>query len=477
MMQMEMKMKVIKMNKILKTLKKIGVKLYKLVDQLIVVPISAFVYKISLKIGKDSKLDKILNRPNILLYLSLVFAVIMFYFVDSKAFSLINTNAEILRNQPVEVIYNKSAYVIEGVPETVDITLIGKKSELYLAKQLGDNEVVIDLTDYEASENPVKVKFSYKKHIDSLDYKIDPSYVTVTIKKKVSDKKTVSYDLLNRDSLDPTLSVKSVSLSKTEVIVRGAKDTLDKIASVKALIDLSNEEFKEAGTFNVDDIKLVAYSSDGEILSNVETVVTNISATIVLESIHKSKPVKIITTGELVSGKAISSITINGKPVENYRIEVYGDEAALDSIKYIPITIDVKGQGNNGSKKANVTIDKPAGVRALSESNVSVELNFDEAKQKTIVLKGFIPRNVPNGLVANLASTEDSNIEVQLVAVESVLSALGDEPTGISAYVDLKDMEASPNPQAVEVQIEGTDPRIQYIVTKKVNVLLSKKAN
>ena len=50
MMQMEMKMKVIKMNKILKTLKKIGVKLYKLVDQLIVVPISAFVYKISLRI-------------------------------------------------------------------------------------------------------------------------------------------------------------------------------------------------------------------------------------------------------------------------------------------------------------------------------------------------------------------------------------------------------------------------------------------
>lgn len=465
------------MNKTLKTLKRIGIKLYKLVDQLIVVPISAFVYKVSLKIGKDSKLDKILNRPNILLYLSLVFAVIMFYLVDSKAFTLINTNAEILRNQPVEVIYNKSAYVIEGVPETVDITLIGKKSELYLAKQLGDNEVVIDLTDYEASENPVKVKFSYKKHIDSLDYKIDPSYVTVTIKKKVSDKKTVSYDLLNRDSLDEKLSVKSVELSKTEVIVRGAKDTLDKIASVKALIDLDNEEFKTAGTYNVDDIKLVAYSSDGQILSNVETVVTNINATVVLESYSKPVPVRIITTGELVSGKAISSITINGKPVDNYELTIYGDEAALDSIKYIPINIDVKGQGNNGSKKANVTIDKPAGVRALSESNVSIELNFDEAKQRTIVLKGFKPRNVPNGLVANLASPEDNNIEVQLIAVESVLSALGEEPSGIVAYVDLKDMEASPNPQAVDVKIEGTDSRIQYIVTKKVNVLLSKKAN
>lgn len=461
------------MNKILKALKKIGVKLYKLVDQLIVVPISAFVYKISTKIGKSSKLEKILNRPNILLYVSLGFALLMFYLVDSKAISLINTNAEILRNQKVEVIYNSSAYVIEGVPETVDITLIGKKSELYLAKQLGDNEVVVDLTDYEASDTPVKVKFSYKKHIDTLDYKIDPSYVTVTIKKKVSDKKTVSYDLMNKDELDEKLSVKSVELSKTEVVVRGAEETLDKIASIKALIDLSDEAFTSAGTYDVDTVKLVAYASDGSILPNVEIVATNISAKVVLESYSKVVPVKIVTTGELVRGKAISSITVNGKPVEDYDLTIYGDEAALESISYIPITIDVKDQGNNGSKKVNATIDKPAGVRALSESTVAVELNFDEAKQKTITLTGIKTKNVANDLVANLVSTDDKIVEVQLIAVESVLSALGDEPTGITAYVDLKDK--GPGTHTVEIQIEGEDSRIQYVVTKKVNVILTKK--
>lgn len=461
------------MNKILKALKKIGTKIYKLVDQLIVVPISTFVYKFMSKLGKDSKIDKILNRPNILLYLSLIFAVIMFYFVDSKAISLINTNAEILRNQPVEVIYNSSAYVIEGVPETVDITLIGKKSEIYLAKQLGDNEVVIDLTDYEASDTPVKVKFSYKKHIDSLDYKIDPSYVTVTIKKKVSDKKTVSYDLLNKDSLDETLSVKSVELSKTEVIVRGAEESLDKIASIKALIDLSDEEFKSAGTYNVDTVKLVAYASDGSILPNVEIVATNISARVVLESYSKTVPVKIVTTGELVSGKAISSITVNGKPVENFDLTIYGDEKALESITYVPINIDVKGQGNNGSRKANVTIDKPAGVRALSESTVSVELNFDEAKQKKITITGIRWKNLANDLTAQLIDGRDAEVEVQLISVESVLSALGDQPTGIVAYVDLKDKGAGDH--VVSVFIEGDDSRIQYVVTKKVNLRLTKK--
>lgn len=461
------------MNKIFKALKKIGTKLYKLVDQLIVVPISSFVYKITSKLNKDSKLEKILNRPNILLYISLALAIVLFYLVDSKAISFINTNAEILRNQPVEVIYNSSAYVIEGVPETVDITLIGKKSELYLAKQLGDNEVVVDLTDYEASDKPVKVKFSYKKHIDSLDYKIDPSYVTVTIKKKVSDKKTVSYDLLNKDNLDEKLSVKSVELSKTEVIVRGAEETLDKIASIKALIDLSDEAFKSAGTYDVDTVKLVAYASDGSILPNVEIVATNISAKVVLESYSKVVPVRIITTGELVSGKAISSITINSKPADSYDLTIYGDEKALESINYIPINIDVKGQGNNGSRKANVTIEKPAGVRALSESNVAVELNFDEAKQKTIVISGIKTKNVSNDLVANLASASEMEIEVQLVAVESVLSTMGEESTGITAYVDLKDKGVGTH--TVDVQIEGEDSRIQYIVTKKVSVVLSKK--
>ena len=89
------------------------------------------------------------------------------------------------------------------------------------------------------------------------------------------------------------------------------KETLDKIASIKALIDLSDEAFKSAGTYDVDTVKLVAYASDGSILPNVEIVATNISAKVVLESYSKVVPVRIITTGELVSGKAISSITIS----------------------------------------------------------------------------------------------------------------------------------------------------------------------
>lgn len=456
-----------------KPLKKILKKLYKLVDGLIVTPISTCVYKIQKKMGNNNGLEKILNRPYALLILSGVIALGLALLVNFKASSFVSKDAEFLTNIPVKVVYNSSAYVVEGVPETVDMTLIGKKSELYLARQLGDNEVVIDLTDYQASDKSFKVKLTYNKPIDNLDYQISPDYVTVTIKEKVSDNKTVSYDLLNQDELDPKLSVKSVELSKTDVIVRGSQDTIDSIATIKALIDLDNDDFTNSGTYTIDNLTLIAYDKVGQIVDNVEIVATNINAKVVLDSYSKRVAVKVQTTGDLVSGKAISSITINGVNANDFETTIYGDEAALEDISYITASIDVDGQGNNGSKTSKVTFSKPAGVRNISDESVTIVLNFGEAKQKTITIDGIRTSNVPNGLSANLASQSDSKVEIQVIGVESVLNEISNEDySGIYAYVDLTGYGTGTYPVAVNV--EGTDSRLQYIVTKTVDVVLSK---
>ncbi len=459
------------MSKKFKPLKKVGKGLYRIVDKLIVTPISTVVYHIRDRIGKDSKIEKILNRPNVLLYLSLAFAIVLFLFVDSRAMTYVNTEAEILPNQPVKVIYNSSAYVVEGIPDSVDITLIGKRSELYLARQLGNNEVVVDLTDYEASDTPIKVKMTYNKTISSLDYKLDPSYVMVTIKKKVSAIKNVSYDLMNQDLLDPKLSVKSVELSKSEVVVKGSQDTLDSIASIKALINLNNPEYKKEGTYNVENVQLVAYDSNGHIVNNVEIVSTNISATLVLDSYYKKVPVKILTTGELVDGKAISSITINGTNIDDYETTIYGEQSVIDSITSVPVTIDVTGQGNNGSKTYSVTISKPSGVRSIENDTATIQLNFGEAKQKTVIVKGILTRNVPNGLVANLASREEMDVEVQIIGVDELINSIDENNNSIVAYVDLTGYTTGS--YSVTVKVEGNDSRLKYIVTKNVNVVLS----
>jgi YbbR domain-containing protein len=273
--------------------------------------------------------------------------------------------------------------------------------------------------------------------------------------------------------LDDKLSVKSVTLSKDSVVVRGSEEALESIASVKALIDLSDEEFTSAGSYTLDNLTLVPYNNQGEIVKNVEIVATNISATVELDSYSKKVPVKVLTEGKLVDGKAISSIQIDGTDSSSYELTIYGDEASLESIDSVPVTINVDGLGNNGSKTFKVTISKPVGVRYLSSSDVEVVLNFDEAHQRTITLTDIRTRNVPNGLVANLADIKDKEVQVQVVGVESVINGLSDNTSDIEAYVDLTGKAAGT--YSVPVKVQGTDSRLTYIVTKEISVVLTKQ--
>ena len=206
------------MNKIFKPFIAIFKFIYKILDAIIITPISKLIYKFS-KVNKknNGKFDKILNRPIILLYLSLLCAILVFYLVDSKVISLVDNEAEVIADQKVNVIYNEENYVVEGVPDTVDITLIGSKSNLYLAKQIGDHKVVLDLTNYEPGTYKVKLKYNHS--MNNISYKLDPSTVSIKISEKESEVFNLSYDLVNENKLDKKLNISSVKLDKSEVIV------------------------------------------------------------------------------------------------------------------------------------------------------------------------------------------------------------------------------------------------------------------
>lgn len=442
-------------------------KIYNFIDKCIVVPISRAVYYLSKKFKKNQgKLDKILNRPHFLIYLSLIIAVALFLLIDSKVISLVETEAEVIANVPVVVKYNEEAYVVEGVPETVDITITGRKSDIYLAKQLGEYEVILDLSDYTPSDTPYKVYFTYSKSIDSLSYQLSPEYVQVTIKNKESQVMPISYDLLNVDALDSRLSVESVSLDKSEVVVKGGSDALAEIASVKALIDLAQQDFTEAGTYDVDNIELAAYDSHGNRLDNIEIVPETISATVVLESYSRTVPISVETTGELVTGKAIASILINNNT--NYSITIYGDKEEIDNIDSVPVTINVDGRGNESTWTYDVNIRKPNGVREMSAETVEITATFGEEQQTTIDISNDIKEmNLTDGLRVNILNGEE--ITVQVKGVASVLENIENE--AINAYIDLSGYTAGD--YEVEVKIENNNPLLTYVVSTTVQIRIT----
>ncbi len=442
-------------------------KIYVFIDKFIVTPISRFFYYVNKKFKKSGgKVDRLLNSQKFLIYLSLGIAVAVFLLIDSKAIRLLESDAEVISNVPVVVKYNAEAYVVEGVPDFVDITITGRKSDIYLAKQLGEYEVVLDLSDYSSSDTAYKVFFTYSRSIENLTYKLDPSYVSVIIKNKVSDVASLSPDLLNLDKLDPKLSVKSIVLDQNEAVVKGSESTLSKIAMVKALVDLKNKNLTEAGTYTINDVKLVAYDNNGKILNNIEIVPGVINATVTLDSYSKTVPLAVQTTGSLIAGKAIAAIQINGNAA--YSLSIFGEKNEVDKITSVPITINVDGLGKDSVKTYNVSLSKPSGVRYMNVKNATISVTFGNEEQKTIDIGNKIShKNLAEDLSANIVL--NNNVAVQVKGVASVINDI--TLNDIKAYVDLNGLTVGEH--EVEVKIENNNPLLTYVVSSSIKVKIT----
>ena len=451
-------------SKILKFFKKIFRIIYRILDVLLITPISKAVYFIGDNLSGKGRLDKFLNNPNTLVYISLVLAFVTFFAVDRKVINLTETEAAVLSNQVVKAEYNEEAYVVEGIPETADIVLMGRKSDLYLAEQLGDHKLTLDLTDL--SEGAHKVNIKYNNPINSLDYKVDPSRVTIVIYPKVSESKTLTTDILNTDKLGETLVISSVDLDRDEVIIKSHKEKLKTVASVKALVDVNALNATSAGTYTLENVKLVAYDEKGTEINDIEIVPGSVTATVTISSPSKVVPLTVVPVGDVASGSAIAKITPNVST-----ITIYGDETTLEQTKEIKVEIDVAGL--NSDKTYQETINKPAGIRSMSATNVTIKVVMEKETSKVFKDIPISFENLDTTKYKPLAaSPEETKVDVVVKGVASILDKL--QAKDIKAYVDLSNFEEGTI--KVPVLVSGSDVRLSYTSrTTSITVIISKK--
>ena len=132
-------------NSIFMTITAIFRAIYKVIDRVIILPITKVMVMIGDKFGnKTDRFEKMLTKKNTLVFISLILAICLFLYVDSESTIIVNDSAEVLYDQKVKATYNSNSYVVEGLPDSVDVTLIGRKVDLYLAKQLSKGTVTAD---------------------------------------------------------------------------------------------------------------------------------------------------------------------------------------------------------------------------------------------------------------------------------------------------------------------------------------------
>ena len=435
----------------------------KVIDKRIITPITKFVLLITEKTGtKTGKFEKWLTRKNTLIFLSLILAIGLFFLVDSKSIVLVDSSAEVLYDQKVEATYNREAYVVEGLPDKVDVTMIGRTVDLYLAKQLSTGSVSVDLTNYK--EGTHKVNLNYESAIDSVNYKLDPSTVTVIIYPKVSRQISVDIDLINKDHLNSKLSIKEVSVDQKEIIIKGAEHVLEKVSTVKALVDIDNIIDPKAGVMTLNDVKLVAYDKEGQVV-DVEMVPNKVTATVSIVSPSKELPIKVMPKGTVEFGKAISSMTSDVS-----KIVVYGEDDVINELQYIPIEIDVTGLREN--KTYNVNIDKPQGVRDISVDKAVVTVTLADEVSKEINDIGIETINLDNNYKAVAIGESSSKTSVIVKGTKDVIDNI--DASSIKATVDLKGY--GEGDYEVNVVVEGEELKASYTPkTTKIKVRITRK--
>ena len=435
----------------------------KFIDRKIIFPITKLILAISERFSKSSKvIENWLSKSNTLLFISLIFAVALFIAVDQRKISMRESSAEVLKDVPVIAEYNQESYVIEGLPDKVDVTLIGGKSDLYFAKQSGTQNIVVDLSDLKPGTH--KVSINYTQDFRALEYSVNPSTATIIIYQKESATKNVTYDLINQNKLGEKKIVDNVTISASEVIVKGPEYKLNQVAIVKALINLEKLPTQEVGTQTIDNVPLVAYDENGEIV-DVEIVPETLSAEVVIKSPSKEVPIKIVPKGTVAFGYAIKSIVASDS-----KITVWGSSEALADLKYIEVSVNVSDIKSDQQYKLEIA--KPAGVRYMSISTITVNVTLDATSDSELSNVGLKYKNLnEDKYKVQASSSADTNVTVILKGVSSVIEQI--KETDVTAYIDLSGY--TEGEYEVEVKVEGNDSRVEYVAkTKKVKIKILK---
>ncbi len=424
----------------------------KLIDKIIVVPISKLILIINKKFDTPSrKFENWLSKSNTLLFISLAMAILTFIVIDQRILIYSESSAEVLTDQKVTVLYDEDNYVVEGVPENVDITLIGNKADLYIAKQSPTNEVVVDLWGLKPGTHKVDIK--YNQISGGIKYSVNPSVATVIIYEKVAASKTLSVDLLNQDALDERYIIDEITAKEDSVTIKGASYKVDSVATVKALVDIKSLPKIVLGEKITVSAPLVAYDELGNVV-DAEISPAKVDVELLIQSPSKEVPIQVIPTGNVIYNMGISNLIVNNN--ENTTVTIYGPTEVISAIEYLPVYVNVEGLSEDTQFK--VDLQKPTGVKYMSVNNVTIDVKLS-SDISNINIENVGISQINLGSNYGVTPVDIDSVTVKLKGVTDIVNGI--TASDINVYVDLKGLGVGTH--EVSIIVTGNDYRVEYL--------------
>ena len=253
-------------------------------------------------------------------------------------------------------------YYINGVPDTVDVTLTGSSALVTAAKNTKNFQVYADLKKLTDGEHTVALKVSGLNR--DLTYKLAKQKLTITIYKRTSAYYTVHTDY-NKDAIADGYTVGTVTSSVNNVQLMGRQSAIDSVASVVAAVNLQRDTKKSVSQ----EVNLQALDVNGHVVDvAISPQVTTVKIPVSAGTGTKQVPIAIKTKNgnadDFDLTGSVNEITVRGK------IDV------LNKLKEIPVTVDLSGVTSASSQ--TITVNTPEGTDSVDPTTVTITITPKE---------------------------------------------------------------------------------------------------
>ncbi|MCH1627967.1 CdaR family protein [Ferdinandcohnia quinoae] len=409
-------------------------------------------------------MDKLMDNRWVIRIIALLLALLLFTSVAFENKSTPNTPGgwsitsdykDTLTEIPVNTYYDEKNLVVSGVPQFVNVAIEGPSGVTKKAGLQKEIEVYADLTDLAIGTH--KVKLQYRNISDKIQVKIEPAEITVVIQEKVTKEFSVEVDFVNKNQLEDGYKTEQPVVKPNVVKITGAKEEIDKIALVKAVVDL-----KGVKDTLIQESRVAVYDKNQNVLSvSVEPSVVEVTVPILSPS--KTLSLNVKQKGELAEG--LSLLEISSLPKE---VTIYGPKEVIDSITSLEdIMVDVDKITENTTLEVSVPV--PKGVTKVSPEKVEIKINVEKEEKRSL---SDIPiRSNGLGDQFEIAFLDPSTgiLDLEIMGAPSILNGIS--PTDFDLYVDVTNLEIGEHD--VDIKVNGPQNITWVLPVEKAKVSIS----
>lgn len=363
----------------------------------------------------SNKFEQLFTNSKFTVVVTLILAVLLVQSVQSAgSVTLIKQVSALVRDREVTAEYDRDKFVVEGLPATANVMLIGDEAAIQSTKATNSYSVFIDLTSYGAGDHVVSL--DVENLPTNVTAQVNPNKVSVSIFTKEFKVFNITPEVINENAIEG-LSIENPVLSESTVSLKGATKDLKRVAFVRALID--GKSINASLTDRSEGIfegraTIAAYDDQGNRISNLTVDTGGVDFTVNLAA-PKGKPISnlnSIFSGNFPEGQAIRNVTLDTEVVT-----INGADAEIAKVTELDINFDLKSISGDGKIEGTVAIPSGVTLTGVTPEKVIASLEFGPAVTKEVNVSG----------ISKINANDQFNYTVDDPATQIVVSVIGTE--------------------------------------------------